>query len=253
MTRIRFMAARFALGAALLLGMAPPLAAQALSPQQREEVVGIVRDALRSDPSILRDALMALQQAEQEDRSAGQRAAIAAHEELLLRDPADPVKGNPRGDVTIVEFFDVRCGYCKALHPTMEALLREDPQVRLVLKDLPILGPNSVLASRALLAAQRQGKYAALQDALMRLKGEPTEAALQAEAQRAGLDWPRLQRDMQDPALKARLQDHVALARALGIEGTPALVIGGRLVPGAVDLPTLRQLVAEARQAAKPG
>ncbi|MXP65401.1 DsbA family protein [Roseomonas sp. M0104] len=256
--RTRFKATRLALGAALLLGTAPPLAAQALSPQalspqQREEVVGILREALRKDPSILRDALVALQQAEQDDRSAGQRAAIAAHEEKLLRDPADPVKGNPRGNVTIVEFFDVRCGYCKALHPTMEALLREDPQVRVVMKDLPILGPNSVLASRALLAAQRQGKYAALQDALMRLRGEPTEAALQAEAQRAGLDWPRLQRDMQDPALKARLQDHVALAQALGIEGTPALIVGGKLVPGAVDLATLRQLVAGARQAGKPG
>jgi len=251
--RIRFKAARLALGAALLLGTAPPLSAQALSPQQREEVVGLLREALRSDPSILRDALMALQQAEQESRDADQRAAITAHEAALLRNPADPVKGNPHGDVTIVEFFDVRCGYCKALHPTMEALLREDPKVRLVLKDLPILGPNSVLASRALLAAQRQDKYAALQDALMRMRGEPTEAALQAEAQRAGLDWPRLQRDMQDPALTARLQEHLALARTLGIEGTPALVIGGRLVPGAVDLATLRQLVTEARRAGKPG
>ncbi|HWL83501.1 MAG TPA: DsbA family protein [Roseomonas sp.] len=251
--RTRFKAARLALGAALLLGTAAPLAAQALSPQQRQEVVEVVRDALRKDPSILRDALMALQQAEQEDRSTSQRAAIAAHEEKLLRDPADPVKGNPRGDVTIVEFFDARCGYCKSLHPTMEALLREDSKVRLVLKDLPILGPNSVLASRALLAAQRQDKYVPLQDALMKLRGEPTEAALQAEAQRAGLDWPRLQRDMQDPALKIRLQENVAMARTLGIEGTPALIIGGKLVPGAVDLPTLRQLVAEARQAGKPG
>jgi len=251
--RTQFKAARLALGAALLLGTAAPLAAQALSPQQRQEVVEVVRDALRKDPSILRDALMALQQAEQEDRSTSQRAAIAAHEEKLLRDPADPVKGNPRGDVTIVEFFDARCGYCKSLHPTMEALLREDSKVRLVLKDLPILGPNSVLASRALLAAQRQDKYVPLQDALMKLRGEPTEAALQAEAQRAGLDWPRLQRDMQDPALKIRLQENVAMARTLGIEGTPALIIGGKLVPGAVDLPTLRQLVAEARQAGKPG
>ncbi|HWX50285.1 MAG TPA: DsbA family protein [Roseomonas sp.] len=252
MTRIRTKAATLALGAALLLGAAAPAAAQALSPEQRKEVVDILREALRSDPSILREAILALQQAEQDDRAGAQRAAIAAQADALLRDPADPVKGNPRGDVTIVEFFDARCGYCKTLHPTMEALLREDPQVRLVLKDLPILGPNSLLASRALLAAQRQGKYASLQDALMRLKGEPTEAALQAEAERAGLDWARLKRDMQDPALQARLQGHLELARAIGIEGTPALVIGGKLVPGAVDLPTLRQLVAQARREGKP-
>ena len=253
-TRLRIKAAALAFGAALLLGAPPPLAAQALSPEQRKEVVDILREALRSDPSILRDAIEALQQAAQDDRAGAQRAAIAAREDALLRDPADPVKGNPRGDVTIVEFFDARCGYCKTLHPAMEALLREDPQLRLVLKDLPILGPNSVLASRALLAAQRQGKYLPLQDALMRLKGEPTEAALQAEAQRVGLDWARLKRDMQDPELQARLQGHLELAHAIGIEGTPALVIGGKLVPGAVDLPSLRQLVAEARQQGKrPG
>ena len=252
MTRTRTKAATLALGAALLLGAAAPAAAQALSPEQRKEVVDVLREALRSDPSILREAILALQQAEQDDRAGAQRAAIAARADALLRDPADPVKGNPRGDVTIVEFFDARCGYCKTLHPTMEALLREDPQVRLVLKDLPILGPNSLLASRALLAAQRQGKYVPLQDALMRLKGEPTEAALQAEAERAGLDWARLKRDMQDPALQARLQGHLELARAIGIEGTPALVIGGQLVPGAVDLPTLRQLVAQARHEGKP-
>jgi len=251
-TRTRTKAATLALGAALLLGAAAPAAAQALSPEQRKEVVDVLREALRSDPSILREAILALQQAEQDDRAGAQRAAIAARADALLRDPADPVKGNPRGDVTIVEFFDARCGYCKTLHPTMEALLREDPQVRLVLKDLPILGPNSLLASRALLAAQRQGKYVPLQDALMRLKGEPTEAALQAEAERAGLDWARLKRDMQDPALQARLQGHLELARAIGIEGTPALVIGGQLVPGAVDLPTLRQLVAQARHEGKP-
>ena len=120
--------------------------------------------------------------------------------------------------------------------------------MRLVLKDLPILGPNSVLASRALLAAQRQNKYGALHEALMRLRGEPTEAALQAEATRLGLDWPRLRRDMDDPAIAAKLAENLRLARALGIEGTPALVTPGTLLPGAVDLAALEELVAEARR-----
>ncbi|MFC4166770.1 DsbA family protein [Teichococcus aestuarii] len=233
--------------------MAPPAVAQPLTPEQRGEVVEILREALKRDPSILRDAFGALEQAEQQDRAGAQREAIRAEAAALLRDPADPVKGNPQGDLTIVEFFDARCGYCKALHPTMQALLAEDRQLRVVMKDLPILGPASVVASRALLAAQRQGKYAALQDALMRLRGEPTEAALKAEAEKLGLDWPRLKRDMEDPAIQARLQRNVALAQALSIQGTPALVIGDTLVPGAVDLPTLRQLVGQARREARPG
>ncbi len=225
--------------------------AQSLSPQQRAEVVEVLREALKRDPTILRDAVSAMQQAQQQDRSVSQRGAIATHREALLHDVSDPVKGNPRGDVTIVEFFDVRCGYCKVLHPTMESLLRADGGVRLVLKDLPVLGAASVTASRALLAAQRQNKYLPLQDALMRLRGEPTEAVLQAEAERVGLDWARMQRDMADPTIESRLQGNLDLARALSIEGTPALVIGDTLVPGAVDLATLRKLVAEARR--KPG
>lgn len=264
--------------AAALLLAAAPVAAPAqqaargggLDAGQRQEVLGILRDALRDDPSILRDALRghpdilrdalstdpsilrdafaALEAAELQAREQSTRDAIAANAEALFRDPADPVKGNPNGDVTVVEFFDARCGYCKQLHPTMEQLLRRDGNVRLVLKDLPILGPNSVLASRALLAAQRQGKYAELYDALLTLRGDTTEAALRQQAERIGLDWARLRRDMEDPALQRRLEGNLRLAQALRIEGTPALVIGTTLVPGAVDLATLERLIAEARR-----
>jgi protein-disulfide isomerase len=223
--------------------------AQAFTETQRAEIVDILRRALREDPSILRDAIGGLEAAEQAARVAAQRDALAAQAAALFQDPADPVKGNPRGDVTMVEFFDARCGYCKQLHPTMEALIRRDPNLRVVMKDLPILGPNSVLAARALLAAQRQGRYGALYDALMGLRVEPTEAVIRQQAERAGLDWPRLRRDMDDPAVQARIETNLRLAQALGIEGTPALVVGTTLVPGAVDLPALERLVAEARAA----
>ncbi len=244
--------AAFALASTCLASL--PALAQApadagLSPRQRQEVVEILRDALKQDPSILRDAIAAMQQAEEENRATAQRSAIATHADALFRDAADPVKGNPKGDVTLVEFFDARCGYCKILHPTMQQLLQTDGNIRVVMKDLPILGPNSIVASRALLAAQRQGKYAELQDALMRLRGEPTEAVLKTEAERVGLNWARLRQDMNDPAIEQRLQANVALAQALSIQGTPALVIGDTLVPGAVDLATLQGLVAQARAA----
>ncbi|MBE9606627.1 DsbA family protein [Acetobacteraceae bacterium H6797] len=251
-TRSRFLAILAAgLLASLTVSAPPPALAQTseggLSPRQREEVVALLRQALKEDPTILRDAIAAMQSADQQARQTAQRQAIAANRAALLQDAADPVKGNPQGDVTIVEFFDPRCGYCKQLHPEMAALLQADPKVKVILKDLPILGPQSVVASRALLASQRQGKYVAFQDALLRLRGEPTDAALKVEAEKVGIDWARLQRDMADPALMQRLQANVALAQRLGIEGTPALVIGDTLVPGAVDLATLKQMVSAMR------
>ena len=199
----------------------------------------------------MRDALAALEAAETRDRETAAREAIRAQAEALYRNPADPVRGNPQGRSPSSEFFDARCGYCKQLHPAMEQLLRRQRDVRLVMKDLPILGPTSVLASRALLAAQRQGKYGELHDALLKLRDEPAEPVLRREAERLGLDWPRLRRDMDDPALQARIAANLRLAQALHIEGTPALLIGETLIPGAVDLATLERLVAEAR--AGPG
>jgi protein-disulfide isomerase len=240
-------------GAALVLGGGMALAQGAetragFSPEQRQEIVSILREALTTDPSILRDAVAAMQEAQRTAQQNARRDALAASRDALFNDARDPVKGNPRGDVTIVEFFDARCTYCKALHPNMQALLQRDRNIRVVMKDLPILGPNSVLASRALLAAQKQGKYEPLYDALLRLRTEPTEQVIQAEAQRAGIDWPRLRRDMDDPAIQARIQANIALAERLQLEGTPALVIGDTLVPGAVELPELERLVAEARR-----
>jgi protein-disulfide isomerase len=239
------------LAAALLLPIlfAPPAGAQTFTDAQRAEIVEILREALARDPSILRQALSGLEAAEQRDRLAAQQVAIARHAAQLFEDRADPIRGNPEGNLTIVEFFDARCGYCKQLHPTVVALLARDRGLRVVLKDLPILGPNSVLASRAMLAAQRQGRHAPLHEALMALRAEPTEAAIRREAERVGLDWARLRRDMDDPAITRRIEANLNLAQALGIDGTPALVIGRTLVPGAVDLPTLERLVAEARAA----
>jgi len=230
------------------LAFAPPALAQGFSPEQRREIVDVLRDALRQDPNILRDALVALEEADTNAKAGAQRAAITAQAAALFRNAEDPVKGNPQGAVTVVEFFDARCGYCKQIHPAVEQLLRRQGDVRLVLKDLPILGPNSLLASRALLAAQRQGKYAELYDTLMKLREEPAEPVLKREAEKLGLDWARLRRDMDDPAIARRLEANTRLAGALRIEGTPALIIGDTLVPGAVDLATLERLVAEARE-----
>jgi protein-disulfide isomerase len=233
--------------ACLTLTASPGARAASFTPEQRSEIVAILREALRSDPSILRDAVQALRADEgvQQDRAA--RAAVAQDRDALAADPADPVAGNPAGDVTVVEFYDTRCPYCRRMAPTMDALLRAEPGVRLVYKDLPVLGPTSLLEARALLAAQRQGGYLRLQEALMHAAAPSTPEGIRAEVEREGLDGDRLLRDMGDPAVAARLEANAKLARDLAIEGTPALVIGERLIPGAVDLATLRAAVAETR------
>jgi protein-disulfide isomerase len=214
------------------------------TPAQRAEIVQILRDALKQDPSILRDAVSAMQ-ADESDR---QRATLEAVKDSLV-DPRDPVAGNPQGDVTIVEFFDTRCPYCRKLEPAMAELLVHDHGVRLVYKDLPILGPASVLGSKALLAAQNQGGYEKLRAAIMAAPPQTTKAMIQDAAQHLGLDWHRLEHDMDNPAIQARIDANLTLARTIGIEGTPALVIGGEMIPGAVEMADLTTAIAKARKA----
>jgi protein-disulfide isomerase len=225
---------------------APP-AAEQFTPAQRAEIVAIVREAMKQDPSILRDAVIALQTAEGAASRQAAQTAIAREKDKLVT-PADPVAGNPSGDVTIVEFFDTRCPYCRKLEPEMAQLLHQDHQIRLVYKDLPILGPASVMGTKALLAAQRQNAYEPMRAAVMQLPPDTTMPQLESVAHRLGLDWNRMQHDMQDPAIQARVDRNLSLARAIGIEGTPALVVGDDLIPGVVDLPQLQKAVRAARQ-----
>lgn len=251
---------RFPLFAALLValvGLAPggrALAQQSAIPHggfseaQRREIVDILRQALRSDPSILRDAITALQADEGSRQEGASRAAIAASQEALTRTPGDPVDGNPKGDVTIVEFYDVRCPYCRRMLPVFADLLRQDRNVRVIYKDIPILGPGSVVGARAVLAAQRQGGYAKLRAALMTGPAQVDTEVVKAAAQRLGLDWERLQRDMADPAIQARIDANLKLAQVLGIQGTPAYVVGNEMLPGAVTLADLQAVVAQMRK-----
>jgi protein-disulfide isomerase len=238
----------------MLLGLLAPLrsavAADSFTPTQRAEIVQILRDALKHDPSILRDAVAALQADEGERQQAESQAALLAYHNVLVT-PADPIAGNPHGDVTIVEFFDTRCPFCRRMEPVMDKLLAQDHGVKVVYKDLPILGPASVLGSKALLAAQLQDGYVKLREAVMQLPSDTTLPMIQGAAERLGLDWGRLSHDMDSPSVAQRIDANLKLAHALQIEGTPALVIGDTMVPGAMDLAELTKEVAAARSATK--
>jgi protein-disulfide isomerase len=226
-----------------------PAVADEFTPAQRAEIVRILRDALKQDPSILRDAVASLQADDARRDADASRTAIAAQRDNMVS-PDDPVAGNRTGSVTVVEFYDTRCPYCRQMEPTMLQLLQKDRSVRLVYKDLPILGPQSVLAAHALLAAQKQGGYDRLRTALMRMPPDYTKDQIMAAAGKLGLDDARLARDMDDPAITARLDANLRLARALGIDGTPAVVVGDTLMPGAVELADLEKAIAS-QQAAR--
>lgn len=236
---------------ALSLVTAAPLLAGAraapLTAEQRAEVVQVVRQALINDPSILRDAMANLQADETKREQAAAAGAIATQRAELVAQPADQVIGNPNGSVTVVEFYDPRCPYCRQMLPVFDALVKADPQVRVVYKEIPILGPASVAESRALLAAQSQGRYLALQDALMRTPGAPSAADVRGTAVQHGIDGAAYDRDLANPAIDARLQRNLHLAAELHIDGTPAIVVGQHLFSGAMELADLQRAIATAR------
>ena len=167
----------------------------------------------------------------------------------VVDDPVAPKRAGKIYDVTVVEFFDYNCPYCRRMEPVLNALLRSDPKVRIVYRDWPIFGPASREASRAAVASQWQGRHAAFHGALLASPARLDSAAIRAAAVKAKVDWPRLQRDLKTRGaeIDALLTRTNGIAEAIGFNGTPALIVGSQVVAGAVDLPTLRRLVATAR------
>lgn len=225
----------------------PQTRGDAFTPEQRAAIVRVVREALTSDPSILRDAVAALRADESRKQEEEARAAIDKARPALFATPDDPIAGNPRGEVTLVEFYDLHCPYCRRMLTVTQALVAAEPGLRIVYKDIPILGPGSTLGARAVLAAQKQDGYLRLQGAIMVGPPEITEESVHAAADKVGLDWARLRRDMDDPAIQARIDANLALSRLLGVQGTPAYVVGNALFSGAMSLDQLKAAIAAAR------
>lgn len=216
------------------------------TPVQRAEIVAILRDALRTDPSILRDAVGALQADESRQQAGATRDALATHRQVLVATQGDPMAGDAKGRPTVVEFYDTRCPYCRRMVPVMAELVRAMPTLRVVYKDIPILGLGSTLQAKALLSALALGgdaAYLRMQDAVMKDTATPSDATIRADAQAAGLDPDRIAAGMAGPAVQARIDANLKLATALHVEGTPALVIGNQLIPGAVGLDDLKAAV----------
>lgn len=218
---------------------------------QRSAIEAVVEDYLARNPEAVERALRALEDRRNAEEARAAAEAIETHRRELFDSPGIPVGGNPEGDVTIVEFFDYRCGVCRRVYPVIAELVASDGGIRLVYKEWPILGPDSVFASRAALAARAQGRYIAFHDALMKRRGALSRAAVLDTAAGVGLGTDRLQRDMEAPEIADILTRTDAIAEALGIDGTPSFLVGRRLLQGGRDLATMKRLVAEARAAAR--
>lgn len=248
---MRMRAGVLALAVALVpvLGALQPAAAQGLSDAQKQAVEQLIRDYIMKNPEVMIESLQAYQASQQDVQQAKAQQAVGANRDALERDATTPVAGNPKGSVTIVEFFDYHCGYCKKALPAVKALLKDDDDVRFVFKEFPILGPGSVTAAQAALATWRiaPDKYLPLHVALMEWRGDLTEDRVMEIARKVGIDTAKLKTAMADPAVTAQLKRNAELAQELQIGGTPAFIIGGKLVPGAIDLATMQEMVKAAR------
>ncbi|WP_029008933.1 DsbA family protein [Azospirillum halopraeferens] len=236
--------------AVALLALAPAghSDARSFDEAERRAVEQIVRDYLMKNPEVIVEAMEELQKREQLAEQQKARQAITANRDALIANPADPVAGNPKGDVTVVEFFDYQCGYCKTVMGDVQRLIDGDSKVRFVFKEFPILGPGSLVAARAALASQSQGKYLEFHNALMGHRGQYDEATILRLAGSVGLDTAKLKTDMASAEVEKAIAANHALADSMGIRGTPAFVIGDELVPGAIRLEQMKALVAKVRK-----
>ena len=228
--------------------MATPLVAQDFT---EDQIKDLALQAIRENPQIVMEAV-AILEAQEDARKADQSVALlSSRRDVLERDPNAPVLGNVDGDVTIVEFFDYNCPYCKRVKPEIQALMAADPDIRLVYREWPILGEGSVFAARAALAARNQGKYEEFHWAMMGLQGRAEEASILNAAVEIGLDADKLRADMDAPEINEHIQTSMELAAALGFNGTPSFVIGEALVPGFIKTVQFEGYVEGAREAEK--
>jgi protein-disulfide isomerase len=214
----------------------------------QDELDRRIHDYLMKNPEVIIQAVQTLEARKQREALTETQDALKARADEIFRDPDSPVGGNAQGDVTLVEFFDYNCPYCRKMAPLLIDAEAADPQLRIVFKEFPILGPNSEFAARAALAAHRQGRYVAFHHALMGIKGKVNEDSVLTAAEELGLDMGRLKADMQDPAIQVSIERNLALAATLRINGTPGFVVGDQILRGASELNVLQKMISQARK-----
>jgi protein-disulfide isomerase len=239
-----------AAAAAALLALPAPSRAQSFSDAQKSEIEKIIKDYLVAHPEVLEEASAELDKRKQLAEAEKARSAIKNHSEALFNSPRQVTVGNGSGDVTLVEFFDYNCGYCKRALADLTTIMKDDGKLRVVLKEFPVLGPGSVEAARVAVAVRMQDKgkkYFDFHQRLLNGRGQADKARALAAAKDAGFDIARIEKDMTSDEVKVSLEESMKLAEALGMNGTPSYVIGEEVVVGAVGLDALKQKVNLAR------
>lgn len=254
MIRIRPAALVSAIALAAALAVSPPAVTPAraqgaaMDDAQRKAIESVVHDYLMKNPEVILEAVDAMQKRQKQAAEEGAQKALKENQAALFHNPNDAVIGNPQGDVTVVEFFDYQCGYCKAVLADTQKLVKNDGKIRFVLKEFPILGPGSLVASKAALASRAQGKYMDFHNAMMAHRGGFDTDTVMRLARSVGLDTDRLKKDMDSPDVVKVIAANQALAEKLDIHGTPGFVFGDTLVPGAIKLDDMKRLVDAARK-----
>jgi len=241
-----------AVAATVLAIAAPSARAQSFSDTQRGEIERVVKDYLVAHPEVLQEVLSELEKRQSDADAAKHRDGVKQYSQALFYSPRQVTIGNRQGDVTLVEFFDYNCGYCKRALADMLNLMKEDAKLRVVLKEFPVLGPGSVEAAQVAVAVRMQDptgkKYLEFHQKLLGGRGPADRAHALAVAKDIGLDMARIEKDMAGDEAKATLEENMHIAEALGLNGTPSYVIGTEVVVGAVGLAALREKVGTARQ-----
>jgi protein-disulfide isomerase len=232
-----------------LAAFSPVLAQdKAFTPEQEKRIRDMVKEYILANPEIILEAVQTLRKKQEEAQKKAAEEALKTKRAELQGATDLPVAGNSKGDITIVEFMDYRCGYCKSVKPTLDEVIRADGKIRLVLKEFPILGPASRTASMAAIAANKQGKYLAFHNALMAYPNNLSDEVIFALARQVGLDLAKLKDDMKSPEVQALIEKTNKLAQDLGINGTPGFIIGDQIIPGAVTAAEMKERIAAARK-----
>lgn len=220
--------------------------------RSRQDVEQIVRNYLLENPEVIFEAARRMEQKEKDQRQTRMAEGAVTHAADLFNRPDAIVVGNPKGDVTIVEFFDYRCGPCRRLMPALTELVKQDGNIRLIMKEFPILSQESELAARAAISANKQGKYWDFHLAMMKSE-EVTPDSIMATAKSVGLDITRLNADMASPQVAAIISRNHELADKLGVDATPTFFVGDKPYSGAYPLSELKDAVAAARRKGAKG
>ncbi|MGE0584281.1 MAG: DsbA family protein [Flavobacteriaceae bacterium] len=231
----------------LIAGPVSAVADPAFNEEQKSAIEQIVRDYLMKNPEVIGDVMSALEKKRLAEEDSQAQAALQANREALERSSLSYVAGNPDGDVTLVEFFDYNCGYCRHALADLQDLIKTDPNLRVVLKEFPILKQESLEAAKVSIAALRQGKYMEFHVAMLESPGLADMERALSVAKKIGLDMDKVKADIASPDILEPIRESYRLAEALGLNGTPAYVIGDYVVAGAVGYDTLKENVETAR------